>query len=187
MATTGLHSAIAQIRTALGPWDDPYNNFCGGNATSAPPTFFWSVSPGIISRWSYASVTPQNNFPLFSQSAYGDTNLVNLNVPTGDGIYPIIGGVNPPALQVYWADVLQNPSLAPASTNRIIGRYAFWVDDESAKININTADGTLKYQTNSLGLGHAERGEPAGPPGGRNQYFHDSGHEHCLRRPHNRV
>jgi len=153
MAVTGMNSAITQIRTALGPWDDPFNNFCGGSTTSAPPAFYWSVSPGIISRWSYTSVTPQTNYPLFSQSAYGDTNLANLNVPTSDGIYPIIGGANPPAVQVYWANVLQNPSLVPSSTNQIVGRYAFWVDDESAKINLNTADGTLKYQTNSLGIG----------------------------------
>ncbi len=35
----------------------------------------------------------------------------------------------------------------------IVGRYAFWVDDEGAKINVNTADGTDKYTTNSLGIG----------------------------------
>ena len=38
-------------------------------------------------------------------------------------------------------------------TNAIIGRYAFWVDDEGSKINVNTADGTAKYTTNSLGIG----------------------------------
>jgi type II secretory pathway pseudopilin PulG len=99
MAVTGLDSAITQIRTALGPWDDPFNNFCGGNATSAPPTFYWSTSLGIITRWSYTSTTPQTNYPLFSQSAYGDTNMANLNVPSSDGIYPIIGG----AIQAFGA------------------------------------------------------------------------------------
>lgn len=151
LAVTGLNSAITQIRTALGPWDNPYTNFCSPNG--APPTFFWSMSPGLITRWSYTSTTPSGKYPLFSQSTYGDTAQVNLNAPTSDGANPIIGGASAPALPVYWANVLQNPTQAPASTNQIIGRYAFWVDDESAKINVNTADGTMKYQTNSLGLG----------------------------------
>ena len=50
-------------------------------------------------------------------------------------------------------NVLRNPSQTASSNNAIIGRYAFWVDDEGAKININTADGTEKYTTNSLGIG----------------------------------
>ena len=40
-----------------------------------------------------------------------------------------------------------------AQTIRLLGRYAFWVDDEGAKINVNTADGTEKYNANSLGIG----------------------------------
>jgi hypothetical protein len=146
IAMIGVHEAMSQVREALGPWDDPYKNF----ASNAPP-FYWSLSPGRITRWSYTSVNPQTNFALFSKSS--GTSLVNLNRPLTDGSYPIIGGTNPPEVSVKWVNVLRDPLQAAGATNAIIGRYAFWVDDEGAKINVNTADGTEKYTTNSLGAG----------------------------------
>jgi len=145
IAMIGVHEAMSRVRDALGPWDDPYKNF----ATNAPP-FYWSLSPGRITRWPYSSASP-TNFALFSESA--GTSLVNLNRALADGSYPIIGGADPPDVSVKWVNVLRNPSGTASSTNAIIGRYAFWVDDEGAKININTADGTEKYTTNSLGIG----------------------------------
>jgi Tfp pilus assembly protein PilX len=150
IAMIGVHEAMSRVRDALGPWDDPYKNF----ATNAPP-FYWSLSPGRITRWPYSSASP-TNFALFSES--GGTNLVNLNRALADGSHPIIGQTNvgqtnPPDVSVKWANVLRDPSQTASSNNAIIGRYAFWVDDEGAKININTADGTEKYTTNSLGIG----------------------------------
>ena len=155
LAQTGVYSAVARIRTALGPWDNPYSNFC--NPANPAPTNMWTMSPGLITLWSYSddSFADAVKYPLFSQSNNGDTNMADLNKPTSAGFTPIlpqISGTNMP-LQVAWCDVLQNPRVAAGPSNRIIGRYAWWVDDESAKININTADGTMKYQTNSLGLG----------------------------------
>jgi hypothetical protein len=146
IAMIGVHEAMARVRDALGPWDDPYKSFAT-NATN----FYWSLSPGRITRWSYTSANPLGNFALFSESS--GTNLVNLNRPLADGSRPIIGGVNAPDVSVKWATVLRDPAQPAGATNPIIGRYAFWVDDESAKININTADGTEKYTTNSLGVG----------------------------------
>ena len=64
VAMIGVHEAMSRVRDALGPWDDPYKNF----ATNAPP-FYWSISPGRITRWSYTSLTPQTNFALFSESS----------------------------------------------------------------------------------------------------------------------
>ena len=106
IAMIGVHEAMSRVRDALGPWDDPYKNF----ATNAPP-FYWSISPGRITRWSYSSLTPQTNFALFSEST--GTNLVNLNRALADGSYPIIGrvpGTNPPDVSVKWANVLRDPS-----------------------------------------------------------------------------
>ena len=145
IAMVGAHEAMAKIREALGPWDDPHRNFA-----SNPPTFYWSLSPGRITRWDYAT-TNSTNFGLFSESA--GTSLVNLNRQLIDGSYPIIGGTIPPEVSVKWATILSDPTQAASATNQIVGRYAFWVDDEGAKINVNTADGTEKYTTNSLGIG----------------------------------
>ena len=143
VAMVGVHEAMSRVRDALGPWDDPYRNFF----TNAPP-FYWSVSPGRLTRFSYGDLT-SSNFALFSESSV--TNTVNLNRQIGDGSYPILGTTN--ALSVRWVNLLQNPSLPASPSNAIIGRYAFWVDTEGAKINVNTADGTAKYTTNSLGIG----------------------------------
>ncbi|CAN5821695.1 hypothetical protein BH09VER1_BH09VER1_47160 [soil metagenome] len=140
MADLGLNTALAKFRDAVGPWDSPYENFCA--VGSIPPTFYWSVSPGRLTKWSYASVAPVENIALFSEST--TTNLVNLNRRLPDGSYPIIGGSNAPDVSVKWVNVLGNPTLPASSNNPVIGRYAFWVDDESAKINLNTADGSQK-------------------------------------------
>ena len=154
IAVVGAHEAMARIREALGPWDDPYKNF----ATN-PPEFYWSLSPGRITRWSYSNASPLTNFALFSESTGTSTSLVNLNRQLADGSFPIIGQTNagethPPDVSVKWANLLRDPSNPASATNAIVGRYAFWVDDEGAKININTADGTEKYNTtNSLGIG----------------------------------
>ncbi len=144
-AMVGVHQAMANIRDALGPWDDPYKNF----ATN-PPNFFWSSSPGRITRWSNSSVVP---YALFSES--DTTNLVNLNRPLVEGATPIIaGGTNAPDVSVRWVPVLRSPNGIANAANPIIGRYAFWVDVESAKINVNTADGTERTNpARSLGIG----------------------------------
>ena len=92
----------------------------------------------------------------------GNQNLyVDLNAPTstslfsGTALYPILdpgaltgvqgvssdtGAVTMP---VMWLYELQDGTLGPASNgtkaNPIVGRIAFWTDDETSKININTA------------------------------------------------
>ena len=163
LAMLAFQTGVSQIRDALGTgtnsWDDPYANFA-----TYPPSFFWSVSPGIISRWSYTNATP-TNFPLFSYTSdANNSSLVDLNRPLSDGSYPIIGladagGGSPPSLNVQCVNVLQDPTQAAGPNNRILGRYAFWIDDENAKININVADGSRQKYTddwmkNSLGLGN---------------------------------
>ena len=162
IAMIGAHQAMSRVREALGPWDDPYKNFAMNS-----PEFYWSVSPGRITRWQYSSLD-HTNYGLFSESDTPD--LVNLNRQLADGSYPIIGGgTNPPDVSVKWVSLLRDPSQAAAATNAIIGRYAFWVDDEGAKINVNTADGTEKYTTNSLGIGSpSEVSLQALPQGGAN-------------------
>ena len=145
VAMIGVHEAMSRVRDALGPWDDPYKNFAINS-----PDFFWSVSPGRLTRFEYTT-TNSITYPLFSEAS--TTNLVNLNRPLGDGSHPIIGGSNASNVSVKWVNLLRDPSGAADSNNAIIGRYAFWVDTEGSKINVNTADGTAKYTTNSLGIG----------------------------------
>jgi hypothetical protein len=46
-----------------------------------------------------------------------------------------------PPMRVRWNNSLANPSEAASAGNRLTSRYAFWIDDESTKINFNTAVG----------------------------------------------
>jgi hypothetical protein len=157
----GLHTGIAKLRYAFLQWDLPYGKlYTNGTlipfqqaGQTKPPTNFYSISPGAVTLWSYTSVNAITNYPLFSQPTDTTTLTVNLNAAEEDGSYPILGTSTP--LNVYWSDVLANPRFAAAQTNQIIGRYAFWIDDENAKININTADGTLNTNLppSQVGLG----------------------------------
>ena len=146
IAMIGVHEAMSRVRDALGPWDDPYRNF----ATNAPD-FYWSLSPGRITHWSYSSLSHdkfrallgiQRNESRKPQPAFGRWELSDYRRSQSPGCLRQMG------------ERLARPLSDHANaTNAIIGRYAFWVDDEGAKININTADGTEKYTTNSLGVG----------------------------------
>lgn len=46
-----------------------------------------------------------------------------------------------PEMRVKWVPVLDDPSESASKENPITGRYAFWMDDESARINFNVALG----------------------------------------------
>jgi prepilin-type N-terminal cleavage/methylation domain-containing protein len=45
------------------------------------------------------------------------------------------------AIRVKWINLLQDPTQLASESNPIIGRYPFWIDDESTKVNFNTAYG----------------------------------------------
>lgn len=46
-----------------------------------------------------------------------------------------------PPMRVAWVPVLADPSRPPAGDNPMTGRYAFWIDDESSRLNISVALG----------------------------------------------
>lgn len=67
-----------------------------------------------------------------------------------DQVFKLPGGGEVPyvPMPVKWLYVLQDGTIGPASlgteSNPIVGRTAFWTDDESCKLNINTAsEGTF--------------------------------------------
>lgn len=69
---------------------------------------------------------------------------------TLDDIFKLPGGDNVPyvPMPVKWLYVLKDGTIGPASLgskeNPIVGRTAFWTDDDSCKLNINTAsEGTF--------------------------------------------
>jgi len=93
---------------------------------------------------------------------------------TGTSTYPAtlaaanLSSPNQPVMPVQWLYVLANgqiiapdstssgstatfttSSSQPSTTNPIVGRIAYWTDDDTCKININTAGGSVSYRTYS--------------------------------------
>lgn len=115
----------------------------------------WASEPGRIHVFTInlgdGSYT-RSAYDLFSGLPGADNaktpelNNVDLNKPNLSGMHPITGS-RPGTMKVGWISVLKDPTLPPSATNPIVGRVAYWVDDESCKVNINTADGSQRTAT----------------------------------------
>ena len=94
---------------------------------------------------------------------------------------------NPIPMPVKWLYVLQDGTLLPGVSNgasgaavagaagrRIVGRIAFWTDDETAKVNINTASEGIFWDT-PICAGQDEMNLAADPPV-QNEFQRTSGH-----------
>lgn len=114
----------------------------------------WASQPGaLMVPASAGSKTLANSVPLHS----GQSTLspgapevesqaaeLNLQMLAGNGTHLITDDV--PSLPLRWIyvredgviDTNEPPDLANTA-NPLVGRFAFWVDDESSKINLNTA------------------------------------------------
>lgn len=118
---------------------------------------FWSSQGGRVTVFNAnGSVDATASRDLFSQGSSG--SAVNLNQTSFSGKSPIatassVGSGSAPPIEAQWVEVLDNPSNPASADNKITGRYAFWVDDETSKININTADGSAKYTSTWYGSG----------------------------------
>ena len=143
-ALMGVDNASALIRQACD--------------AGSQPEYFWSVQPGKITVFHANGTEDTNSSRLLFSTNNTTTNVVNLNQSGFGGLAPIASANSietnaPPDMSVSWEQVLQDPASPASSTNRIVGRYAFWVDDESSKINVNTADGTIQGTADSFGPG----------------------------------
>jgi len=94
----------------------------------------------------------------------GTTNSSNAGVIPGTTAVPVAGGsnANPAPMPVRWLYVLKNGEVitpdatstgiaatfklsgtVPTRADPIVGRIAFWTDDDTCKVNINTAAGSM--------------------------------------------
>lgn len=95
---------------------------------------------------------------LLSYSA-NDKSMVNLNATNPSRPTPVVGvrsSTNPgaPVTAAQWI-YLSKFGGATNATNPYVARYAFWVEDESFKVNVNVATNGPRG-TSSLGLSSAE-------------------------------
>ncbi len=118
----------------------------------------WWINPGrlTIQQGTASPIhTPLYSTPVPGQSA-GEANL-NALFTTWDGqqIHPIEPGGFP--LNVAWVEVLRDP-LRPRQSirgqpnyNPVVGRYAFWIDSDTNRINFQTALGVDRHRFPLLG------------------------------------
>jgi hypothetical protein len=125
------------------------DNIATAIAQGSQPGKTWASEPGRITVFNIDSASgaiTRQGYDLFSALATAD-NQVDLNEPSISGQFPIappVGNATSATMKVGWQNILRDPSQPASETNQIIGRIAYWVDDESCKVNINTADGSRK-------------------------------------------
>ncbi|MFZ4780320.1 MAG: hypothetical protein ACOYM3_33620, partial [Terrimicrobiaceae bacterium] len=127
----------------------------GTNAPSDPVSPVWADNPAVYTDLN----APANGvFPILDYSAAIDPALNIQGISLGT--VPGSTSSQPAPMPVKWLYVLEDGSLhapdpalssgtkavIPAATpqNPIVGRVAFWADDETCKVNVNTAsEGTF--------------------------------------------
>lgn len=120
---------------------------------AAAPAENWVINPGrltILKSNAAPKYVPLHSGEVTTEPPAGkprDAESVDLNEPLpGETVPAITGtfagvGANRPPMRVKWVNLLSDPSAAPSDSNRLVGRYAFWIDDECARLNFNTALG----------------------------------------------
>jgi len=120
-------------------------SFSALSASELPPSG-WAASPAIFTDLNQ----PINGvYPIVDPDAEGEVEGFSIDA----GASAVSGSGSDAPMPVKWLYVLEDGQMvAPSnstgstatvpgasSTNPIVGRVAFWTDDETAKVNINTA------------------------------------------------
>ncbi len=145
------HAALEHATALLDniPQPKPPQSGSLGASINALPNVNWITSPGLLTLVEGSQVT---EIPLSSNPSASYTPTAtdaDLNSPlletdsTGNPIYPIIPAASgvPVPLRTAWVNLLADPSQPASKDNPIVARYAFWIDDESTKLNVNCALG----------------------------------------------
>jgi uncharacterized protein (TIGR02600 family) len=162
-STDEAHVVNDDIAT-LATWDKQVDRYVdlndpvirAGTGTSGAADVYFPIVDPTAYQVQWAGVPPrstsQANVEGFAYGISGDTSVDGEVLPTGSS-----AGLTAQRLPmpVEWMYVLQDGTMGtlnaannfvassggaqPSNTNPIVGRVAFWTDDESCKININTA------------------------------------------------
>jgi hypothetical protein len=122
-----------------------YTKF-GGNSVTDVSAVNWATQPGLLTTIARHDLTNSDNIKQIPLSTNPNVNYVstnddaNVNAPLLNGTANTLTKTNQ-SMRVAWISIVKDPTVATSATNQIIGRYGFWVDDESTKINVNTAYG----------------------------------------------
>lgn len=121
--------------------------------TASAPGENWVVNPGrltvlksnaaakyILLHTGEVTSAPEAGQPRDAESVDLNAPLPGDTVPAITGTAAGVGAARPP-MRVKWVNLLGDPTAPAGADNRLIGRYAFWIDDECARVNFNTALG----------------------------------------------
>ena len=117
---------------------------------SSSPKQNWATNPGRLTLISGSG--SQEYIPLHSGEAPNpeedvvfEARSTDINRPLpGRSRAPIANGdevTARPEMRVAWIPVLQDPSKDAGPANQMTARYAFWIDDETSKLNTSVALG----------------------------------------------
>ncbi len=146
LAQSGIDHAIGLLRSGMGGTNQ---SWISGPGYMVTVTYNSNAAPTYGTPIALSSGTNSNGSGIYA--------LPNLNSPLFDGTYPIDG--EGAAMPVQWIYVHRDGTLdslpVTNNANPLIGRYAFWIDDSSARINLNTA--WTRGASNTNGLGSVSR------------------------------
>ncbi len=131
LAQAGVDEAVGVIRLAAPPVSTLTN---------------YVTAPGAVYTWANGTWTSNSLFTSVNTIDPPNpsllTRMVNLNtnfVITGSGtVYNVANALNSQLL-AGWSNVTVATTVNGNPQPFLVGRYAYWVDDESAKVNLNTA------------------------------------------------
>jgi uncharacterized protein (TIGR02600 family) len=149
---------------------DPNSNNDVPNDWKSRPNEYTDLNQPVLVADASGSITKSNlkyspNFPILDPGAIGTVKGFSIDgndvaPPNYANIDPTVN--NPAPMPVQWLYILQDGSVramdATSKTvsgatkdNPIVSRVAFWTDDDTCKININTAAGDEWDDTTSAG------------------------------------
>ena len=129
---------------------------------SASPALFTDLNEPVLTSDTSGSITSNGVnyravYPIFDPSALGAVDGLSIGgslTPPASSYNPVASG-NPAPMPTRWLYVLQDGTVvnpvdtgtgtvvtvagADRTTNPIVGRIAFWTDDDTSKVNVNTA------------------------------------------------
>jgi hypothetical protein len=169
VTTAGLERKTVQSHFA-GVQADLYSSMAVKVAASriteatSKPNSWWVSQPGRIAQTGFGtnSTVPTTTFVDLTSGQSGTTAIpdvsVNLNrasLTQGTGLIAASGTTE---MLVTWIYVRRDGSQEPAAgaappynqSNPVVGRYAYWTDDESTRINLNTAASRIFPQSEPL-------------------------------------
>jgi hypothetical protein len=143
IAHNALNHAISLLAHNIPDPADPAADTPEGQAKG------WFTNPG---RLVVFGPLDRSEIPLHT-GASSDKPEEGFNLNAASPVtrkYPITGDDDP--MWLAWKNVLEDNTSPASADNQLVGRYAFWIDDESTKINFNTARGKPNLLMNQVQL-----------------------------------